>query len=172
MADARIQALEHQVQQLVTAVQAANLQADAVVNLTPDQQAVREHLLHLCTQFCGVGPPPAISSLQINDHTAIPRCDSNPVPAPPHLQQWGSFFDVGSTAEGQRIRSALGAGSGYYQEYRTWAPWVSHLTDLAAHLLRITAHPTLPADSRQLLGPVAAGLEHLACHVIGALDVH
>ena len=46
------------------------------------------------------------------------------------------------------------------------------LCDIAAHLLRICAHPAFPADSRVLIGPVARGLEHLARQQVGALDVH
>ena len=46
------------------------------------------------------------------------------------------------------------------------------MVDLTAHLLKITAHPALPGDARQLFGPIATGLEHITRQSVGHLDVH
>ena len=172
MAAERLNTIEAQVRELADALRAANLQPDAAPALDDGQWQHQEFLQALCQRFTGDGPPLNRASLQVNDHAAIPKADVNPVPSPSHVQRWGDPFDVGSTAEGQRIKLALGAGSGYYQEYRTWAPLVSHLIDLTAHLLRIAAHPAFSADSRLLIGPIATGLEHLSRQTLGALDVH
>ena len=170
MAD--LQQLLQRLDRIERILAAANLQPEAPANLNQEQQAAADHLLRLCQDFCTEGPPASLNALRVSRHDYIPRLELNPVPGPVGQRRWGEAFDVADTAQGQNIRQALGGGSGFYLEYRSWAPVVSALVDLTAHLMKITAHPALPGDARQLFGPIATGLEHITRQSVGLFDVH
>ena len=94
------------------------------------------------------------------------------MPQPAAVQSWGQHYDVAQTSEGFAIVSRLGFGSGFAQEYISWAPSVGYLVDIAAFLATLVAHPSFDDSTRKLVGPIAQGLTKLARQQLGLLDVH
>ena len=70
------------------------------------------------------------------------------------------------------MASALGANSGYFQEYASWAPFVSWIFDLAAAWVHITAHPSFPPELRDVNLPYLHALVTCVERLDASLRLH
>ena len=118
------------------------------MNPNPAEQWCRDQALRFSNRI----PDGPIEEAWLPDPRFLRRAVNNPVsrPAGARSPHW---FDVRDTAEGSSIANALGANSGYFQEYAGWAPTVSWLFDATAALVDLSAHPDLSKPVRDLLLP-------------------
>ena len=118
------------------------------MNRTPGDQ----WLLEQAVRFNDGQPTASLDAVWLPDPRLLPRSVTNPVVRPlgARFPEW---FDVRQTSEGAQLAQALGANSGYFQEYQSWAPFVAWLFDLTAAWIDFAAHPDFPPDFRAALLP-------------------
>ena len=127
------------------------------MNPTPAEQWCRDQALRFSNRI----PDGSIEDCWLSDPRFLRRAVNNPVPRPAGAR-CPYWFDVRDTAEGSCIASALGANSGYFQEYAGWAPSVSWLFDVTAAIVDLSAHPDLSRPVRDLLLPYVYALVEVA----------
>ena len=118
------------------------------MNPTPAEQWCRDQ----ARRFNNHIPTAAIETCWLPDPALLPQSVNNPVarPAGARAPYW---FDVRDTAEGSSVANALGANSGYFQEYAGWAPPVSWLFNTTAAFVEVAAHPDLLPSVRDFIFP-------------------
>ena len=123
-----------------------------------DHSAEAKVLQDLATRFgASTEPLPTEDRLFLHSGANILPARKNPVKRPDGAQ-FGAWFDVLNTADGQRIAQALGPRSGFFAEYSNWAPSVSFFFDLLVHLIELTQSEDLQQAVRSALVGVCAVL--------------
>ena len=118
------------------------------MNPSPAEQWLRAQALRFNQRL----PDRPIEVTWVSDPRLLPRSVNNRV-ARPDFTTFPAWFDVRETGQGQTVAAALGATSGYFQEYASWAPWVAWQFDYTAAFVDLVAHPSLPPSIRDLLLP-------------------
>ena len=137
------------------------------MNPSPTEQWLRDY----CVKVCGALPDQPIAAILLRNPVQLPHSRLNPIEQPSGVQ-FPFWFDSRSTPTGQRLGSALGESSGFFQEYLNWAPSVSWLYDLVAHFCQLIVHPqTLPAV-REVLFPYFHGFASILELQLSLIQIH
>ena len=137
------------------------------MNPSPAELWLRDQALRF-NETIPVGP---VQDAWLPDPRLLPPCVNNPVHRPPGVR-FPEWFDVRHTATGAAVASSLGASSGYFQEYASWAPFVSWIFDLTAAWIHVTAHPAFPPVLRDVNLPYLHALVTCVERLDASLRLH
>ena len=130
----------------------APLTDEAIAAAAAEESSRR--LAALAQQFGAPRDLPLAQVLVLRSGANVDSSPRNPVPRPP--AEFGKWFDVLDTADGQHLAQSLGPRSGYFAEYANWAPVVSYQYDLLLRLIAFASSPDIPATIRAGLEPLVS----------------